>query len=382
VGQGARSNSIRAGKTRVRGAPAIHEHSGRSSVKPGTSFAHSLQIKRSIQARDAQSFNAPSAADGLSMASPRRIDVHFHHVPPFYREAVYGAGRGPAIGRYPDWTPEIALEVMDANGIEVALTSLAQPGVGFGTQRSAETLARRCNDYAAELRARWPARFGAFATVPMWTMDRAREEVAYALDTLGFDGVSLFASYGEKFLGDGEFDPLLQTLHERGAAVFVHPGLHPSSKGLALPWPAFMMEYLFDTTRAVVNLVFSGAIARFSRIRFILPHAGGLVPYFAWRLAVSPMIDVRLPQLSRDEILSGLAHFWYDNALSPGEQTFGALDHVARPERIVFGSDFPFANARVIAEAVKTHESGFLPEVRRAAIDRENALALFPKYAR
>ena len=315
------------------------------------------------------------------MVSQRRIDVHFHHIPPFYREAVYAAGRGPAIGRYPEWTPEIALEVMDAHGIEVALTSLAQPGVGFGTQASSEALARRCNDYAAELKARWPSRFGAFATVPMGRMDGTRDEVAHALDVLGFDGVSLFASYGEKFLGDREFDPLFEMLDARGAVVFVHPGLHPSSKGLALPWPGFMMEYLFDTTRAVVNLVFSGAIARFPRIRLILPHAGGLVPYFAWRLSVSPMIDARLPQLSHDQVFAGLSHFWYDNALSPGEQTFGSLDHVARPERIVFGSDFPFANPRVIAQAVKTHESGFLPEARRMAIDRTNALALFPKFA-
>jgi predicted TIM-barrel fold metal-dependent hydrolase len=315
------------------------------------------------------------------MASPRRIDVHFHHIPPFYREVVYVAGRGPAIGRYPDWTPQLALAVMDAHDIEVALTSLAQPGVGFETQAGAEALARRCNEYAAELMARWPTRFGAFATVPMHRIDGARDEVAYALDVLHFDGVSLFASYGDKFLGDREFDPLLELLDARGAVVFVHPGLHPSSKGLALPWPGFMMEYLFDTTRAVVNLIFSGAIARFPRIRFILPHAGGLLPYFAWRLSVSPMIDARLPQLSRDEVFAGLAHFWYDNALSPGEQTFGSLDHVARPERIVFGSDFPFANPRAIAEAVKTHESGFLPEARRTAIDRGNALVLFPKYA-
>src|SRR5207237_279375 len=104
--------------------------------------------------------------------------------------------------RYPDWTPQIALDVMDANGIEVALTSLAQPGVGFGTPASAQTLARRANDYAAELVARWPSRFGAFATVPMGSMDGARAEIAHALDVLGFDGVSLFASYDEKFLGD------------------------------------------------------------------------------------------------------------------------------------------------------------------------------------
>jgi predicted TIM-barrel fold metal-dependent hydrolase len=269
---------------------------------------------------------------------------------------------------------------MDAHGIEVALTSLAQPGVGFGSEASAQALARRCNDYAAELIARWPKRFGAFGTVPMWSIKGALEEIAYSLDGLNFAGVSLFASYGENFLGDAQFDPLLAMLNERSAIVFVHPGLHPSSSALALPWPAFIMEYLFDTTRAVVNLILSGAIERFPRIRFILPHAGGLVPYFAWRLSVSPMIDARLPQLSREQVYSGLKHFWYDNALSPGEQTFGALEHVAAPERVVFGTDFPFANPRVIAEMMKTYESGFLSEARRAQIDRTNALALFPKY--
>jgi predicted TIM-barrel fold metal-dependent hydrolase len=314
------------------------------------------------------------------MASPRRIDVHFHLIPPFYREAVYDAGRGPAIGKYPDWTPELALELMDTHGIEVALTSLAQPGVGFGSAADAQALARRCNDYAAELMARWPARFGAFGTVPMGSTQGALDEIAYCLDVLKFNGVSLFASYEANFLGDPRFDAVLALLNARGAVVFVHPGLHPSSKGLALPWPAFMMEYLFDTTRAVVNLIFSGALTRFPRVQFILPHAGGLVPYFAWRLSVSPMIDRRLPQLTREEVYAGLRHFWYDNALSPGEQTFGSLDHVAASERIVFGSDFPFANPRVIAEMVKTHESGFLPDARRAAIDRSNALALFPKY--
>src|SRR5262249_12350800 len=158
-------------------------------------------------------------------------------------------------------------------------------------------------------------------------------------------------------------------------------GQTPWDKGVAAPWPAFMMEYLFDTTRAAVNLIFSGAIKRFPRVRFILPHAGGLVPYFAWRLSVSPMIDPRLPQLARAQVYAGLKHFSYDNALSPAEPTFAWLDPVAAPARVVFGTDYPFANPRVIAEMIKTYESGFLSQARRAQIDRANALALFPKYA-
>src|SRR5260370_29391679 len=102
---------------------------------------------------------------------------------------------------------------MDAHGIEVALTSLAQPGVGFGSEAGAQALARRCNDYAAELIARWPTRFGAFGTVPMGSIKGALQEIAYALDVLKFDGVSLFASYRENFLGDPPFDSLLAMLN-------------------------------------------------------------------------------------------------------------------------------------------------------------------------
>src|SRR5262245_15103207 len=315
------------------------------------------------------------------MPTARRIDFHIHLIPPFYQEAAYEAGAGPAIGRYPPWSPELLLEVMDANDIAVALTSLAQPGVQFGEPARAAALARRCNAYAAELCARWPNRFGAFAVVPMFEMRAAVAEVDYALGELKHQGVCLFASYGEKFLGDPAFDPVLAARDERAAVVFIHPALHPSSRKLDLPWPGFMMEYLFDTTRAVVNLVFGGAIEKFPRIKFVLAHAGGLVPYFAWRLSVSPMIHARMRQLSRDEVYERLGRFWYDNALSPTAETLTCLERVAAPERIVFGSDWPFAKAKVSAGAVRTYEYVAISQAQRGAIDRGNALALFPHLA-
>jgi predicted TIM-barrel fold metal-dependent hydrolase len=314
------------------------------------------------------------------MTVPRRIDPHLHIIPPFYADAVYAAGSGPAIGRYPEWSPELAMDIMDRFDIAAAITSLAQPGVGFCPPAEAKALARRCNDYAAELNARWPKRFGAFGTVPMADISGAVEEAVYAIDTLKFSGVSLFASYDGKFLGDPTFDPVMAALDERNAVVFVHPGTHPANKLIQLPWPGFMMEYLFDTTRAVVNLMFGGALVRYPRIRFILPHAGGLVPYFSWRLSVSPMIDARLPRISREEVFASLKRFWYDIALSPAEQTWGCLQHVAAPDRIVFGSDWPFANAEVTAAAIGSYEALALVPAQRAAIDRDNALTLFPQF--
>src|SRR5262245_43705104 len=124
-----------------------------------------------------------------------RIDVHFHLIPQFYAEAVYAAGSGPAIGRYPDWSPEMELEIMDRFQIATALTCLAQPCVQFCKPAEAKALARRCNDYAAELNAKHGKRFGAFGTVSMWDVRDAVEEIMHCMDTLKFPGVSLFASY-------------------------------------------------------------------------------------------------------------------------------------------------------------------------------------------
>jgi predicted TIM-barrel fold metal-dependent hydrolase len=311
------------------------------------------------------------------------IDVHFHLIPQFYRDAVYAAGTGPAIGRYPDWTPQLALELMDKHGIALAMLSLGQPGVGFLPDDKASAFARRCNDYAAELIAQHPARFGCFGLLPMHDIDAALAEARYCLETLHFEGISLFASYGGKFLGDAAFDPVLDYLNARNAVAHIHPSLHPSSKSLDLPWPGFMIEYPFDTTRAAVNLLFTGALERFPAMRFILSHAGGTLPFLAWRLSAAPMIDKRLKQRSREDIFAGLRTFWYDNALASGPQPYGALSKIAAPDRILFGSDWPFCNDGVVAEEVADFTApGFLSPDELAKISRVNALKLFPERAK
>ena len=314
-------------------------------------------------------------ADGM-------IDVHFHLIPQFYREAVYAAGTGPAIARYPAWSAQLALDLMDKHGIAFAITSLAQPGVSFLPADRAASFARRVNDYAAKLIAQHPRRFGCFGLLPMHDMDAAISEACYCFETLRFEGISLFASYDEKFLGDAAFDPLLRYLDSRHTVVHVHPSLHPSSKLLDLPWPGFMIEYPFDTTRAAVNLLFSGALERFPNIRFILSHAGGTLPSLAWRLSVAPMIDARLKQLTREEIFAGLKTFWYDNALASGIEAMGALSRIAAKDRILFGSDWPFCNERVVAEEVKDFTArNFLAPDALAMIARDNAMKLLPKRA-
>ena len=313
------------------------------------------------------------------MVLQRRIDSHHHIVPPFYEEAAMAAGSGPTRGKFPTWSPQRGIDLMDANDIQASIVSVSFPGVHFFSPSKARTMARRCNQFAADLVSRWPTRYGAFATVPMHNPKHAVEEIDYALDELKLDGVCLFTSYGDTYLGDKSFDPVMKALNRRKAVVYTHPA-HGRESGL--PYPGFMLEYTFDTTRAAANLMFSGKIERFPDVQIILSHAGGALPYLAWRLHVASAISSRIPEWSYAKVLKGLRHFWYDTALSGGPQQLDSLMSVVGPKRVVFGSDWPFGTAPVVKEMVKNlSSSDFLTAAKRAAISRGNALALFPRFA-
>jgi len=318
------------------------------------------------------------------MAPARRIDTHNHIVPDFYEKAIIAAGAGPTRGSYPDWSPQRAMNMMDANDIEFAVTSVV-PGVHFLAPQKAQEMSRRCNDYSADLCARFPARFGAFATVPMQDAKHAVEEIDYALGKLKLDGVCLFSSYGDSYLGDAAFDPVLDALNQHDAVAFIHPfnsaqQLPGSAHKSNLPYPAFMIEYPFDTTRMAAHLMFSGALDRFPRIRFILSHAGGTLPFLAWRLYCCQMVSPKFPKWSYEKIRAALSHFWYDTAMAAGPEMMSCLLTMVGQEPVVFGSDWPLCNDQAVVECVKNLSApGFLSEAQRAAIDRGNALRLFPR---
>jgi predicted TIM-barrel fold metal-dependent hydrolase len=329
------------------------------------------------------------------MPGPGRIDVHFHSVPPAFRTAVESASTLSVPVRVPAWTPELALALMDRQGIRTAIGSISVPGVHFGDDAAARALARRCNEYSAELVARWPDRFGAFAALPLPDVEGAVEEAAYALDVLKLDGVGLFTSYGRDHLGHSRFDPVLQALHERNAVAFIHPTTHPACRELNLGLPPFLVEYPFDTTRAVVNLILSGAVDRFGDIRFVLSHAGGALPYLSWRVASTaarlmtepallkrypvPLIAEHGDGFTAEHFMTRLRRFWFDTANAAGPQVLAALAHVADPARILFGSDWPYVPETLVDDTVAALAESVPDAAPRAAIECGNALALFPR---
>ena len=212
-----------------------------------------------------------------------RIDTHHHVIPPDYRNALQQAGLLEAGGRaLPDWSPETALQAMADLDVGTAILSVSTPGTAFlPNPADATALARDLNDYAADLAAAQPDRFGFFATVPLPHIDESVTEVVRALDGLHADGVVLLANNAGTYLGEDGQDPLFAALNDRSAVVFIHPAELP---GPSVPGiPPFAADFLLDTTRAAYLLVSNGILARYPNIRFILSHAGGFVPYASHR---------------------------------------------------------------------------------------------------
>lgn len=310
-----------------------------------------------------------------------RIDVHHHVIPPAFVEAMQAKGITKVAGALlPKWTAEKSIEVMDANGIQTAITSLSAPGVHFGDGVvPASTLARRCNEFSADMAVRYPGRFGSFAVLPMPFTEAACAEAIHSLDVLKADGVVLLGSTDGHFLGDARFDELMSELDRRQATVFVHPNLHATSESIGLNMPGFLIEFLCDTTRAAVNLILSGTLEKYTNIRWILAHAGGFLPFVAGRVAGAGIsgLDAKAPH----GIMHYIRRFYFDTALSPSRYSMVALRELVEPTHILFGSDFPFAPAPITALECRTlDESNLFAEPIQYGIARGHALELFPQY--
>src|SRR5690606_24809493 len=198
-------------------------------------------------------------------------------------------------------------------------------------------------------------------------------------------------------LSHARFDPVLQALDERKAVAFIHPTTHPACRELNLGLPPFLVEYPFDTARAVLGLIFNGAVDRFPNIRFVLSHAGGALPYLSWRVAATaarlmtePALLERYPVpllvehgdgFTAEHFMTRLRRFWFDTANAAGPQVLSALAPVADPARVLFGSDWPYVPETLVDDTIAALAGSVPDRAARTAIERDNALALFPRLA-
>jgi predicted TIM-barrel fold metal-dependent hydrolase len=318
------------------------------------------------------------------ITNPRRIDVHHHVLPPKFMAHLKSQGiawtGGPVLF---DWNVPIALEMMERQGIATAMASIV-PSVHWGDQKDATYFASHSNDYLAEIVQKDPAHFGGLGTLPLPDVAESLKETRRIYDELKMDGLILFSSQANQYLGDPAQEELYQELDRRHAVVLIHPTTAPPGATvpkITVPWG--VVEFIADTSRAVANLLYNGVLERYPHIRFIVSHAGGAVPYIALRMALS---GDHIPGL-KDNIPKGTMHYlqrlYYDTTLSTSEQVLAALGQFVPKSQVLFGSDYPLVPEKVVnIETTMLESSKVLDDATRKAIYRDNAVMLFPRLAK
>lgn len=303
-----------------------------------------------------------------------RIDSHTHLIPDDYRDVITSRGLVPY--ELAPWSLDLMHDFMADYEIDAAVLSLSPPGVFFGDQGLATDLARMVNERTAAMVDADPDRFAGLGVLPLPDVDAALAEIAYALDVLKLDGIALFSNVDGSYLGDERWAPVFDELDRRGAYVFLHPTAPPGPPALA-QYPEWLYELPFDTTRAVVDLIYSGTLERCAALRLQVSHLGGTALVLAARIG---SLASRAPDLATKApagALSYLSSLYYDTGLSnEAALVRGAMTTVPL-ERIVFGTDWPYA---ALPEPGDPAPSLSALGSDRKALEHTNIGALIPRW--
>jgi len=288
----------------------------------------------------------------------RIVDFHNHYYPPAYVDALksstsavkvtYDAESNPRVhypGDYNILVPghrdiEYRQRVLDEHGVTTQVLSFTTPGVHVEPPQLAIRLAREINDaFSAVVRKR-SSRFSALATLPLNDPAASVAELERAMKDLGLPGAMVFSNVNHVALADERFAPLWKKADDLGAVIYIHPTDPAGVEAMLDYWLMPLVGFLMDTTLAASKLVFSGVVARHPRIRWVLTHMGGAIPYLAERLDRGYRAFADCRQHIDRPPTEYLRDFYYDTVNFNPSAIRLALDF-AGPDRILAGSDYP-----------------------------------------
>ena len=288
----------------------------------------------------------------------RIVDFHNHYYPPVYVEALmsstsvvkvtYDDDANPCVhypGDYNILVPghrdiEYRRGVLDEHRVDTQVLSFTTPGVHVEPPADAARLAGQINDAFARVCRHSKGRFAALATLPLNDPAASVRELERAMHELRLPGAMVFSNVNHVALADARFAPLWKKADELGAVIYIHPTDPLGVEAMLEYWLMPLVGFLMDTTLAASKLVFSGVIERHPRIRWVLTHMGGAIPYLAERLdrGYRAFADCRR-HINRppSEYLKTL---YYDTVnFNPDAVKFAVS--FAGADRILAGSDYP-----------------------------------------
>jgi predicted TIM-barrel fold metal-dependent hydrolase len=220
-----------------------------------------------------------------------------------------------------------------------------------------------------------PGRYGLFAPLSMLDTDATLKEIEYVFDTLHADGINLQTNYGDKWLGDAAYKPILEELNRRKATVYVHPLVAGCCGRLSVGAFPAVIEVPHDTTRTVTSLLLSGSFAHQRDIKWLFSHAGGTIPFLAGRIEAFYDRAGNVGNFAPDGIEAELRRLYYDTANATHPAAMAALMKLVPVSQITYGTDYPYFPLNQIDNLRQLN----LPAGDLAAIASGNAARLVPR---
>ena len=285
-------------------------------------------------------------------------DAHCHFLPDVYVKALKKYDRINEDGfPIPDWSYDMQMEYMEQAGISHAVLSLSTPHPHFGDDSFSAQLCRAINEYAADLRKKEPGRFSFAACLPLPNIELAIEEASYSLHTLKACGVKLASQSQGLYLGDPALDPLMEYLNREKTTVIIHP-----SKPQAVPEGCFtskplpLLEFITDTTRAVINLIANGTLERYPDVKVLVPHCGSFLPNLIDRLTGITSLFAQKGLGKQVHVEKSLSSLYFDIAGDAFPRGAAILSTLADEDHILFGGDFPYTPGPMIRSKIRDLE--------------------------
>lgn len=304
---------------------------------------------------------------------------------------------------------------MASNSVAKSYLSISSPGVyltvpSINATKNAISLARRVNQYASNLTATYPDKFGYFASLPLPDVQASLDEITYLFTELDPkpDGIALLSNYFGMYFGDPAFDPVYKALDALNVTIFEHPTTPCTEYAASLysindtadpvtekQWAALnrplatrqfaapTLDFPFESARTFADLFYSTVPTRFPNLRWIIPHAGGAIIPTIDRIVTFSSFYPNL-NLTDASMKATLGKNFYFDLAGPWPVNFAIASLLRWVDytRILWGSDTPFtpwAAASGLATAfnseIQTAFDGNLSEIY--AVREGNAKALF-----
>lgn len=301
-----------------------------------------------------------------------KVDVHAHIYSPDYLRQLDDALAGES-GSLADATKEVIqrkirvnpamcqveprLGLMDQLEVDCQVLSLSVPQAYEGGSDVRRSLARTSNDYFAELVAKHPRRFLAFASLPLPDVDASLAELARCVDELGMVGVCFGSHVNGQRLDDPQFAPVFDEIDRLGLVVFLHPMTPECSAMLGDFNLGPTLGYIFDTGVTVYRMMFAGMLETYRRMRLVVPHLGGMLPYLVGRIEATYRTHPAGKKLQRTPA-EYMSELYYDSVSNHPPALRLAAD-VFGTEHLLFGTDYPFGVNDIELAIQSIRDAGF-----------------------